>query len=512
MPNRVRSRPELADIIALARALEQDERRPAGEIKPWEGEVARALPIGGEKREQMALAWLDAYQREDEAVGSVHRRAETALHLTGFVVIVIGLLLGWGATLGAFYFDGSGRVNAVLVLALLVVIPAVLLLPFAIAAMPADVIARIPGAGLLAAIARGASAGRLALFAWRLFPRELRDTLALLSGRMEKHRRLYATLQKWALLRWSQLFAVAFQIAALAATMVLVVFTDLAFGWSTTLTTGDAARDAQRVHRITSAMAAPWHWAFPEASPSLELIAESRYYRVAAEPVSRAQAARLGDWWKFIVFAMAAYGLLPRLVTLGVARARLRAAARTALLVAPGLSAVLRRIHRSQVETIAVQPEFTDTPVERRVESAVRVASGRVGAVVNWSGVPLDTAAVAAAFPEARLFAAGGSSAIGDDAALVRQLAEITGGKGGDVTIVVKAWEPPLMEFIDFVKMLRDALPAGSTTITVLPAGLDGGAGLGGATAPQLKLWRDKLATVGDPWLRVASNSAEAQA
>ena len=118
--------------------------------------------------------------------------------------------------------------------------------------------------------------------------------MSLISGRLSKHHRLYADLKKWAILRWSQLFAVSFQVTALLACLMLVVFTDLAFGWSTTLTTGDAMHDARRIHRITSIMAAPWSWALDDAQPSLALIEESRYFRAAAEPLSFAQAARLG--------------------------------------------------------------------------------------------------------------------------------------------------------------------------------------------------------------------------
>ena len=93
---------------------------------------------------------------------------------------------------------------------------------------------------------------------------------------------------------------------------------------------------------------------------------------------------------------------------------------------------------------------------------------------------------------------------------------------------MVKAWEPPLMEFIDFLNTLRAVLPERSCPIVVLPVGL--GAALNSGAAPgqmsptptastvsalpqattaQLTLWRNKLAGVGDPWLRVAANAAE---
>lgn len=507
----VRKQPDLADVVALARALERDEQWPAGEIRDWERDLARELSAA-EHPVAVALAWLDANRAADETVQAAHRRAQTAIHLTGWFVAAAGVVLGWGATLGAFYFDGSGRVNAVLVFALLVLLPAVMLLPFIIAALPTAVVSRIPGGGIFATLASAFSAARVARLAWRVFPRELREAIELVSGRMEKHGRLYATLQKWALLRWSQLFAVVFQATALVASLLLVVFTDLAFGWSTTLTSGDATRDAERVHRMTSALAAPWTWTLPEAQPSLALVHESRYYRVASESVSRERAARLGEWWKFLVLAIAVYGLLPRLVTFGIAHARVRAAARATVAIAPGVSGILRRLHRVRVETAAIEPERNEPSAALHADRLAPAADGAIRAVIKWAAVPVDADALVAAFPAAQAFEAGGA-ALDADIALARQLkALVDAGRSDGVAIVVKGWEPPLMEFIDFVKMLRDALNSKTTTIIVIPTGLDGVARLGGATAAQLKVWRDKLDRMGDPWLRVVANAAEVNA
>jgi hypothetical protein len=422
---------------------------------------------------------------------------------------MVAILVGWGATLAAFYFDGSGRVNVVSVLALLVALPAVLIVPFVIAALPPWIIRKVPGATVLAALSRGISPGRLAPMFWRLFPRDLREAVALVSGRMAGHQRLYSSLQKWAILRWSQWFAVTFQITALVACLVLVVFTDLAFGWSTTLTTGSAALDARRVHRITSLIATPWSWAIDDALPALELIEQSRYYRVASGPVSRGEAARLGSWWKFVALAIAVYGLLPRIITLAVARARLQAAARAAIIAEPGLSAVLRRIHRAGIETQALDPEpagESHPRVESTFVSDSRI-SGPVRAVINWSGVPVDAELFTRSFPGSTVFEAGGAAGVQEDVDLAKKI----GGASdeGDIVVLVKAWEPPLMEFIDFLNTMRAARAGGTAMLYVLPVGLDHGAELGAATPAQLKLWRDKLAAIGDPYLRVAATPGE---
>ena len=519
MPTPARTQPDLAAVVALARALERDEPRTSRELRDREAQLAPELPAANEDRISVALAWLDAIERRDPAVRSLHHRAESALRLSGLAVAFVAALVGWLATLGAFYFDGSGRVNAVAVLAVLVGVPGLMLLPFLLAALPMAITQKLPGASAFAALARGLSPGRFGQWLWRTLARETGGTMSFVADRAAAHQQLYSGVQKWALLRWSQWFALCFQLTALAAALILVVFTDLAFGWSTTLTTGDPALDAQRVHRATSFLATPWAGIAPDALPSLALIEQSRYFRAASQPLSPTQAAQLGGWWQFIVLTLAVYGVLPRLITLAVAQSRLRAAIRATLLTSPGFSAVMRRLHSAQIQTVAVQPESPDPegrPQNAPHTSVPPTAGNRVSAIINWSAVPIDEATVSAAFPDAQRFAAGGASSMEQDAALIRQLGSTPNpaSERGDVLILVKGWEPPLLEFIDFVKALRGHLAGDRAEIVVLPVGLgsDSSVGLHAASPAQLKLWRDKLARIGDPSLRVAADRQEVMA
>ncbi len=503
--------PEIADVVALACALDRDEQQSASDLVQRDKPFAIEVSVEGEDRVAVALRWLEFIKDEDAAVGDLHRRAETANYLTSFLIVVAAILLGGGATLGAFYFDGSGRVNAVSVLAVLVALPGVFLFAFGFAALPSRITRRVPGAGLWSALGRALSPGRLAPLLWRLFPRDLRDSLALVSGRLGRHQQLYASLQKWAILRWSQLFALSFQLTAVAGCLVLVVFTDLAFGWSTTLTTGDAAGDAQRLHGITSAMALPWSWAWGEAQPSLALIGESRYFRAAATTLSPGDAARLGGWWQFVVLTMVCYGILPRVLTVAWAQGRLRSAARAAVAASPGISVVMRRLHRWRVETEAVEPEHgqgmqvENVPNVASTHSVLGEDSDHIRVVINWSEVPIERDALQTIFPQAKLHAAGGAMSVAEELQLARKLGESQREADATILIVVKGWEPPLMEFVDFVTSLRGALAKSpSTTLVVLPVGLGDEVGLPAATLAQVELWRKKLVGVSDARLRVA--------
>lgn len=507
----LRTEPDLADIAALARALQRDEQKSAHELAERERRLAAQVTEDTNDRVATALAWLRAIEREDEAVRTVHQRADTAVRLTDVLIVLAAILLGWAVTLAAFYFDGSGRVNAVAVLAVLVLVPFLMLVPFVVANLPAQVVQRLPGAGAFGAIVRGLSPGRLGTWLWRVLARDRADTTELITRRAGAQQRLYAGVQTWAFLRWSQWFALWFQLTALTASLGLVVFTDLAFGWSTTLTSGDPAVDAQRVHRVTTAIAAPWSWLAPTAQPSLTLIEESRFFRAASEPISSLQAARLGGWWAFVVLTITVYGVLPRLLTFSIASVRLRAAARSTVMASPGFSAVLRRLHRLQIETVAPVPELSDGDTGKPAvfEPVSRKVGAKVRALINWSAVPVSSEILEATFPGVPQFTAGGGASVAEDDALVRQLGANDNAGRGDVLVLVKGWEPPLMEFNDFVQALRGSIDSVAAEIVVLPVGLEHDGRLAPATPSQLSLWRNKLARVGDPSLRVAAHQQE---
>ncbi|MFP4540095.1 MAG: DUF2868 domain-containing protein [Opitutales bacterium] len=507
MPERTSAAPHPADLAALAVALDRDSRRPDSERLAQDRRLAQDLGEPSADRGATALRWLEAACAEDAELAAARDRAQTTFALGQTLMVGLGLLSGWLGATAVFYYDGSGRVNVVAVLAVLVLVPALFLVPFILAALPPPVTRWVPGLGAGGRFFRGLGPGRLVPVLLRLLPGRWRETWQILGGRLSAQQAIYASVQKWLILRWSQAFALAFQGAALLAAAGLVFFTDLAFGWSTTLTSGDPAIDADRIHSFTSALAMPWAWAIDAAHPSLELIRDSRYYRAVDPTVSAAEAARLGQWWPFVLLALLGYGVLPRLATLILAHQRLQAASRVALHLTPGLTSLLGRLHRARIETSA-----PGAPTDRRTpaapdpaEPALRQAPGDVATVLNWSAFPQDDETLARRFGATAVHHAGGASSIEADEAILTRLGKEPGE--GPILIVVKAWEPPLLEFVDFVKTLRTRLPAGRE-IVVLPLALDEGEGPTPPAAASLAVWRRQLAKAQDPWLRVAAGDA----
>jgi hypothetical protein len=511
MPRPARSAPRLAELAALMAAVDWDERQPASAQTALDREVAPQLQVAGHHPVVAGRIWLASVAQRSREVQETQQRVDQILGWTHAGMVILGLLLGWLTTLGVFYYDGSSRVNVVVALAVLVVIPAVLLLPLLLAALPERIVSALPAAAPLAAVMRALSPGRLAPWLLRWMPQDWRETWKGWQGRLAAHRTLYGPVQKWTLLRWSQLFALAYQTAALLTVILLVVFTDLAFGWSTTLTTGDPERDAQRVHRATSLLALPWAAIVPDAAPSPELITESRYYRAAPRSLSSAEASRLGGWWRFVVLALAVYGWLPRLLMLTLAHARLRASARAAWVATPRLTAVLRRIRLASVQTVSAEQEqrteaFTLHPFSITNDLTAIDAQP---IVINWSAVPLADDVLQQHLRPRQILSAGGAATMEADQAVVAQLgADRTNTE--EIVILVKAWEPPLLEFVDFVRSVRQALGR-NRSILVLPVAVNAAGQPQAASESQTGVWQRKLTQLGDPWLRVAAFPREAR-
>ena len=75
-----------------------------------------------------------------------------------------------------------------------------------------------------------------------------------------------------------------------------------------------------------------------------------------------------------------------------------------------------------------------------------------------------------------------------------------TAGANPGLMILVKAWEPPMKDFLDFLRELRAALPS-DRLIHVLPLGRSAAGEVTAAEAPHRDLWQNVLARLGDPWL-----------
>jgi len=105
----------------------------------------------------------------------------------------------------------------------------------------------------------------------------------------------------------TQLFGIGLNMGLLAATLFKIVTADVAFGWQSTL---QLSPDA--VHSMVQNIAIPWSWLVADglAFPSLAQIEGSRI--ILKEGIYHLSTPDLVSWWPFLCLSVLFYGLFPR--------------------------------------------------------------------------------------------------------------------------------------------------------------------------------------------------------
>jgi hypothetical protein len=91
-----------------------------------------------------------------------------------------------------------------------------------------------------------------------------------------------------------------------------------------------------------------------------------------------------------------------------------------------------------------------------------------------------------------------GDGTLAEDAAAIEALRRRPAGEV--VALLVKAWEPPLLELSDFLRDLRAALGDGRV-VALVPIAQEPGGGPARPSEPALVPWRSAVSRSGDPWL-----------
>ena len=179
---------------------------------------------------------------------------------------------------------------------------------------------------------------RLQILAWK-------DTLTARSG-------LYTQAIRWHLVAIVQWFGVAFNATAILTFFVMIVFSDRAFGWQTTI---EFASDT-RVYQLCRTLALPWSWFLGEGLgfPILQQIAGSRI--ILHQSISGLSAEALHAWWPFLMMATVVYGLLPRVLLAVWTHRKVRTVSSTLIFNDYESDKLCRRL---------ITPVFGETPQEQ---------------------------------------------------------------------------------------------------------------------------------------------------
>jgi Protein of unknown function (DUF2868) len=483
---------KLSDLIDLEAQLARDRVADPAALEARDaGFAARSADRGA-----MLRRWLDV--RRDAEPGQLFPGQTIAGALRGIraALVVAGVVLGWSAATALLHYTGAEPVNVwdflLALVGLQLLLFALLLASFF---LPLAALGR-PVVGLV----RGIFAAVYPRIAARALPGGGAEWTALWH-RLRSRRSLYRRVEPWILLGLTQAFGVAFNVGALLGCLRLIVFSDIAFSWSTTLVQLDSAR----FHAIVHALAAPFGWIWPDADPSRALVEATRYSRLERAYVlsgsgRAASPEMVGGWWPFLCCSVAFYGLLPRCLTLATAQIGAARVLARLPLDDVEVSRLLRRLMQPRVETRSPDAEAGAAPQVRAPAPRARVQGTR-SFVVLWRDVPRTSDLEAAVARQTGTAVAAVQAAGGRDYE-EGQLDWTRLADGADpVVVVAEGWEAPDKALHRLLRDLRNALGP-RRHLVVLLARIES-ATVRRPSDAEVRIWEESLASLGDPYVGV---------
>ena len=514
---------QIPDILDLEYFLRLNDRGTTDPGQDRDIYVQHILPTldasTPASRRHVIRKWLDRKRDMEKTKhpDSAFLPGETYSEIYGLLQVLFFIMAGitgWGTAAALLRYSGVQPVNIASYLGILVFFQVAILM---ITTLVITVHCIRPG-GFSGSVLYGLI-GRLAVFvslkfrqkALKRLSAEKQGAVAATIGLLRGKRKIYGNLFFWPVFRLFQMFGVAFNIGALAGTLLRVLGTDLAFGWQSTL-----QFSAETVYNLVHTIAMPWVWLLPAdlAHPTLAQVKGS--HMVLKEGIYHLATGDLVAWWPFLGFAVAFYGLLPRILLFVFGIFRTRQSLNRIDFNHSDIDRLYQRFQTPHVSTrgepSATNPEYDRPPVFPEQEAQIKVATIEDRQLVAL--IPDDiydecpTAelrdhvqkALATHISEILRFGEN----IAADREIIQRLGDIEwSDQIPGVFILQEAWQPPIREFLTFLSNLREAMGE-RAKIEI---------GLVGRPRPETiftppsatdwHTWQRKLQTFGDPYLRL---------
>ena len=383
-----------------------------------------------EKPRQLLALWVEKH-RHILSQPSVSERLVKILSGTTLFLLILSFILGVFSGIGLLKYSGSEPVNLIYFLA------AVFLLPLVTMTMT-----------LIAMLRANQSESLLVHLSPAYWMERILALLPNKSREMISNFKVTPLIGNWIVIRRSQELALAFSLGLFLALLGIVASRDIAFSWSTTLQVSP-----EEFHYFLSMIALPWREFLPQAVPSLELIEKSHYFRLGgrlgSDMISHAEL--LGQWWKFLAMTTLFYALFLRFLLFLLASVGMRKAIDRAALSLDGVRDLLREMQEPLITTQALTEEKPFGETGKNEITTVKQFKKHYSAVIGWA-LDYDTILLQNEREEIgaeEIFEAGGLHSLEEDR-------QVINAAKGDILIYVKAWEPPTMDFIDFLTSLSE--------------------------------------------------------
>lgn len=433
-----------------------------------------------------------------------------------------GALAGLGIASAMLSYSGTEPVNVFTYLVFFVLLPVVFLVVLPAAFLLKGRLGKVQRFPLLYSLVASLFE-KILVRASSKFTKSLsgprRKALRSIRGIIKGKNRIYGRLFYWPLAWISQLFTVSFHVGVLVVTLFFVLTRDIAFGWQSTLQIS-----SEGVYGFVRMMALPWSWVFGSGVgyPSLDQINGSHI--ILKDGIYHLQTGNLVAWWPFLILAVLTYALLPRLLLLLACNIMERKDLAAMDLCHAPVKALLQRMRTPRVRTSGrKQPEVKKVaPIvvpekqkeksepEKQQEKQTDIITVLVPDAVydECSGKVFDDFLLILTGLPSGVDKFRYDAGFEEDEAMLISLRDVDWKNRPSIVVVAEAYMPPIQDiltlFIDLRKTAGDGVDMvvaliGKPEETIFTAPLD----------TDVAIWRDKLQSLGDPWLRVEPFTGE---
>ncbi len=342
---------------------------------------------------------------------------------------------------------------------------------------------------------------------------ERRSNLKAAIGLVKGKHIIYGSIFFWPIFLIAQIFGIAFNLGILAATILRVLISDLAFGWQSTV-----QFSSQAVYQLVKAVSLPWSWIIspPIAHPTLEQIQGTRM--VLKEGIKPLATQDLVSWWPFLCLAVIFYGLLPRIVLFFVAliaknraidKLDFRHAACDRLIMrleTPRIS-TSRRAYEGKPRKPTVS-DIQKTVIPKAEQNAALLEDRVIALIPDDIFEQCADEEFKHKIQKTFGFRLWKKMKIGVDLEKDRKmLTELAGTQWENghpkVLMLQEAWQPPILEALSFIREMR-ATVAEKTIIAIALIGKPESKTIfTEVNDNDWKVWNQEIKKIGDPYMRI---------
>ena len=461
---------------------------------------------------ELAGLWLKArrqeYQRQQVPLpGQIWQETTT---FSAVVFFLVSLLTGVGMAASFLRYDGTTPVNVSGFFATFILVQ-LLLVVLNLGLFAYRLVHRVkaPKSVLYALLVRALVRLFTSLFkrSQKQLPASRRLDLQAGSGSLRQLRHLYGNLLLWPAFILLQLAGIGFNLGVLLTLLAKISFTDVAFGWQSTLPLTDTF-----LAELVRWIALPWAWLLPTewAYPGIEQIIGSKI--ILIEGNWRLTSAGLASWWPFLLCGVLIYGLLPRLLLLVWGSYQLGHGLRYLGFDSASFRQLRRRMLTPLVQTEAQQqipPVARHEPTPKhKLKKLTLTGKGHLVLIPDelWDSCPIDLlaphlAVLDKASPLVPLrygaIEQSGTSFL-DQISNRLQEQNLAG-----IVVVQEAWQPPIREITTLLGQLRRMIGASSSLAVALVGRPAADNPLTPVHPQDLAIWLKTTTALADPYLDV---------